>query len=133
MNFKDLKGMTLVKAYVDPHPNSYDTPAESIVLETADRSFRLHHEQDCCESVYLESIVGDLADIVGEPLLIAEEVTHENTNPPGCNAATADDSYTWTFYKLATRKGYVDIRWFGTSNGYYSESVDFDEITKEKA
>lgn len=81
--------------------------------------FVFHHFQSCCEHVRIEDIVGDLQDLVGEPLLLAEEVS--NADGPKPEYA---DSYTWTFYKFATRRGYVDVRWLGESNGYYSESVD---------
>ena len=89
-----------------------------LVFETDTERFVFFHHQDCCEHVDINDIVGDLQDLVGEPLLIAEEVS----------GATEPDeehyeSYTYTFYKFATRRGYVDVRWLGESNGYYSEGV----------
>ena len=97
-----------------------------ITFDTSDgRQFVLYHEQDCCESVYVADVTGDVADLIGEPILLAEASVSEATGDACPDYGTG----TWTFYKLATRKGYVDIRWLGESNGYYSESVDFAEVT----
>lgn len=113
---KDLIGKTM--ASVENVNN------EEIVFTTTDgEKFSLYHLQDCCESVMVDDVVGDLADLVGEPILVAEEATSDK-NPEGVTKE-CQDSFTWTFYKFATRKGYVDIRWYGESNGYYSESVYF--------
>ena len=93
-----------------------------LLFETANgERFMFSHQQDCCERVDINDIVGDLQDLVGEPLLVAEEVQGET--PVDFNEREYE-SVTWTFYKFATRKGYVDVRWLGESNGYYSERVD---------
>jgi len=93
-----------------------------LLFETAQgERFMFSHQQDCCERVDINDIVGDLQDLVGEPLLLAEEVQGET--PVDFNEREYE-SVTWTFYKFATRKGYVDVRWLGESNGYYSEGVD---------
>lgn len=86
---------------------------------TCGRVFRLYHSQDCCESVDIEDVCGDVEDLIGSPILMAEEATSPDED---------SESGTWTFYKLATVKGYVTIRWLGRSNGYYSESVYFEEV-----
>lgn len=90
---------------------------------TSGEVYEMFHQQDCCESVYIEDINGDLQDLIGNPILIADESINCD-NPLTYNC----ESWTWTFYKFATVKGYVDIRWYGSSNGYYSERVGFDRI-----
>ncbi len=93
---------------------------DTVTFENDEVRYVLYHDQDCCESVYVEDIIGDLEDLTNLPLLISREDT--NAEDPG----TCDngESYTWTFYNFATFKGYVTIRFLGESNGYYSESVD---------
>ncbi len=89
--------------------------------------YELYHDQDCCESVLIDDIVGELTDLVGTPLLMAEE-NSSRENPPGVTKKY-QESFTWTFYNFATVKGHVTIRWYGESNGYYSESVSFSRIS----
>jgi hypothetical protein len=83
------------------------------------------HEQDCCESVSIEDIAGDLDDLIST-VLEAEESANSEENPDGIKREY-QDSFTWTFYKIQTMKGAVTIRWYGESNGYYSESVSVYE------
>ena len=73
-------------------------------------------------------IAGDINDLIGSPILLAEVVTNENENPPGVEISEYQESFTWTFYKLSTIKGSVTISWYGESNGYYNESVTFTKI-----
>ena len=99
-----------------------DVGGYEMLFETAQgERFMFAHQQDCCECVDINDIVGNLQDLVGEPLLLAEEVSGET---PVDFVERDHESVTWTFYKFATRKGYVDVRWLGESNGYYGEGVD---------
>lgn len=112
MEYKDitcLKGETPVSVTI-----SEDKEVMTFILENGNR-VEFYHKQDCCESVTIEDVVGNLDDLEGSPLLMAEVATNSNEDHW--------KSQTWTYYKFATIKGYVDVRWIGVSNGYYSESV----------
>ena len=119
-----ILGKTLSKIYVDK-----DKGDHMISFITTDgKQYKMMHIQDCCETVIIDDICGDLDDLIGSPLLIAEESSNREPLKDGARSDALPESFTWTFYRFATIKGYLDIRWFGESNGYYSESVDFEEL-----
>lgn len=88
--------------------------------------FVLTHERDCCETVEVCDTDNDdfksLRELVGSKLISIEEVVGVDcSDEPPC---FVDVSSTWTFYNIKTTTDVVQLRWFGTSNGYYSEQVD---------
>ena len=117
-----------------------------LIFECSDNTkYKMAHYQDCCESVYIQDIDADLKLLIGNPLIQAEEVScHDRTEALAQVDPVAavkyelkrtnsfpeyqEESETWTFYKFSTIKGTVVIRWHGSSNGYYSENVDFSEL-----
>lgn len=95
--------------------------------------FVMYHCQDCCEDVFIDTITGDLSDLENTPILVAEERNADDEIAAQKLLGLwkekehfSQESETWTFYTFRTLKGSVDIRWYGTSNGYYSESVDVE-------
>ena len=114
----ELVGKTLIECSAD---------GECVTFITSEgEEYRLEHNRACCESVTIDDICGELSDLIGTPLTQAEEVSSD-----GQGAKDEDEdieSFTWIFYKFATVKGYVTIKFYDTCNGYYSESVDFERI-----
>jgi hypothetical protein len=85
-----------------------------------DTRWIMYHEQDCCETVWLDDVCGDWRTILDSPIVMAEETIQTNTDDWG-------ESQTFTFYKFATVNGYITLMWKGMSNGYYSETVSFHQ------
>lgn len=124
--FKKMEGKTIILV------KGAEKHSDCIVFFFNDgTAMKMFHEQDCCESVQVEDVCGDINDLIDQVVISAEEATSCENPPP--DEVFVDDSFTWTFYHIRTNAGTVTIRWFGTSNGYYSESVDCEMITSNGA
>ncbi len=134
-DFKELEGQTLSSVDVNREGLYHE---DSILFTTASgKKYKMYHWQSCCEYVSIKDIVGDIEDLIGTPIIVAEETSSTSDECPWPSTKLDpdrfpppdvddyDESYTWTFYTLRTIKGTVDISWYGSSNGYYSEGVDF--------
>ena len=119
-NFFELKGQ-IVKEITGLEKNS---PEVHIV--TNQTTYKLYHHQDCCESVFVENVIGDEKDILNEEIIFAEE--DAGANDPDWYGDNYNDSHTWTKYVLKTKNASLEFWFLGESNGYYNESVSIKKI-----
>lgn len=103
------------------------------------RGFRFYHNQDCCEDVHILAVEGNLADLFDEVLEATQESAENGGGYLATNRWPADwgpkpasvgylESATRTVLTFRTKHGLVRVIWLGESNGYYSESVDMEEL-----
>ena len=105
--------------------------SDEVIFKTDKGDFKMYHSQDCCEKVDIDTVSGVTHFDDALVFDLIEKTNRENPKSEHSEYDYIDESCTWTFYTLITSKGYTDIRWYGTSNGFYSEVVDFDFLGEE--
>ena len=93
--------------------------SSKLTFSTDKGTLELYHGQCCCEDVCVEDINGDVSDMIGGVVSVADERVGEETE-----VGWARELHT--FYEIRTTKGDMNIRWLGRDNGYYSVSVHYD-------
>lgn len=97
----------------------HDEDDESICFFFGDgTSVEFYHEQDCCEQVYIADVNGNWNDLIGTPLLVVEHRSEDMSKDEEWG-----ELIEWNFYCFRSIKGSVDVRWEGSSNGYYGVGV----------
>lgn len=98
--------------------------SDNVTIQTeSGRKFRMWHQQDCCERVSIEKIVGNIQSIIGSRI--------ESTRKSSFRGDRGESSTVTQFYIGTEHGDDVLIEWLGCSNGYYGEGVSFGEITDE--
>lgn len=107
-----------VLTYIDT-----DEKNDEIMLTTASgRKIKIYHDQDCCETVWIEDTQGNWHELIGKVIVEASKDEKQDECDYG--------SRTETTLKFRVDDATVISRWIGESNGYYSESVDIEDMTK---
>lgn len=110
---ENIVGKTV--ASIDIVDSNYD---DMVLFKFTDGSYAtMQHYQSCCESVNLEEYSQEeLKELVGQTILSAREDSKDDES----------DTYGssgWTFYNIQGNRSFANLRWFGSSNGYYSIGV----------
>lgn len=90
---------------------------EVIFTLSSGQRIKMHHQQDCCEYIRVESVSPGFMNLVGQTITAVEE-SQERQDGYDYGSSTR------TIFKLNGEK----IEWLGTSNGEYNEDVQLELI-----
>ena len=119
-NFFELKGKIIKEI------NGLEIGSREVSIRTNDGTYRLYHQQDCCEYVCVVKVIGNVNELIGE-VLFAEEDSGAR-EPDWYDESFNDSSHTWTKYVLKTANASLEFWFLGESNGYYGESISIKKI-----
>lgn len=121
MDISEITGKTLVDVQ-----GLKKNSKEAVFTFSDGTRYRMYHMDECCEFVSIEDVCGDPEDLIGY-ISFAYSTTNCECNIP-MEGRFVDEKQLWTFYTIQGPLGAVVIRWYGTSNGYYSVGVSFEQI-----
>lgn len=121
VNFDDLVGKIITKV---------SQRSDRIIFKTSDGEvYSLQHDQECCENVELDDVCGDLDDLINEKIIKFYEVQDKKTPLKPEDIGKEDvESHTWAFYHISTLSSHITIKFYGISNGIYSETANLYKI-----
>lgn len=119
VNFFELKGKTIKEI------SCLEIDSKKVFIRTNDETYKLYHQQSCCEHVRIVKVIGNINELIGEVIFAEEDA---GANDPDWYNESFYDSYTWTKYVLKTTNASLEFWFLGESNGYYSESVIIKKI-----
>ena len=107
-SFEDMLGKTMKLVVVDEDE-------ETVVLMAVDGE-KYRFFEDIHSGVRMDGVSGDLSNLVGSPLLVADErVESSSVRIQGLHEEW--EFRTWTFHEFATAKGSVTVRWSSHTDG----------------
>lgn len=138
--FNSLLGLTLDN--VTPMRDQ-----EGLILSAGDMTFVLYHrpeqreyddhgeplDDDIREDVRLDDICGDLTDLVGAPIVVADDRVSDRQSDAKRSRLEGCTVLPWTFYHLSTSKGSVVLRFYGSIDGCYAETAQLWLLPEMKA
>ncbi len=132
MSYNNDHNISVLKGRFITRVEGLEAGSGEVIFTCSDGTkWRMCHNQDCCETVQVEDVCGDVSDLIGL-VLDARQETNSASHPKDYEVGPYQaDSFTWTFYIIQTKTGAVTIRWLGESNGYYGEEVDFELVDGE--
>jgi len=128
MSWDDRIEVGAIVGEVLTHVDTNEHGDEILLTTASGKTIKIFHSQDCCETVSIEGTDGAWHDLFGKVIVEATQSEWSDQEP---KPNEYSESWTRTELKFRSDDTTVISRWIGESNGYYSEGVSIEDVTKD--